>query len=194
MNYRSLLALAVVATVVTGCLVPEKFAAKASFQPDGSYVVSYDGTAVHALAAMQIMKAGKLNAKDEAALENELTKLKKNADVKSVSYKNDGLYALSLEAKRTKAQTLDLVGIVKVSTGKDGVITLSSPELTAKDKKGLSRMGIKVDGTLNVSIPKNAEVVTHNATGTPSFLGTMGTYSWKIGSTDQRPLIKFRLK
>lgn len=191
---KSMVVLAATAVILTGCLVPEKFAAKANFQPDGSYSFSYVGTAVHGMAAMQIAKAGKLNPKDEAALEHEVVGMKRNPDVQSVSYKGNGRYELTLDAKRKKGQALELLNIVNVRTGKDGVITISSAEINEKGKKDLAQLGIKVDGTLEVTIPKNAEVISHNASGTPSFFGLVGTYSWKIGSVEQRPIMKFRLK
>lgn len=191
---KSLLALLAVATLVTGCLVPEKFKAKADFQPDGSYAFSYAGTAVHAMAALELAKTGKLSAKDDASLEHEVSKLARNPDVRAVSYKGNGRYSLTLEAKRAKGQALDLLGIMNVKTGKDGVITISSPEINEKSKKELAQLGVKVDGTLEVTIPRNAEVISQNATGTPAFFGLVGTYSWKIGSVEQRPMMKFRLK
>lgn len=194
MIHKSVVTLVAVATLLAGCLVPEKFAAKAIFQPDGNYSFTYIGTAVHGLAAMQIAKTGKLNEKDDAALEREVSKMKRNQDVQSASYKGNGKYDLSLEAKRKAGQALELFNIVTVRTGKDGVITISSTEVNESGKKQLAQLGIKVDGTLDVTIPKNAEVISHNATGTPTFFGLVGTYSWKIGNVQQRPVMKFRLK
>ena len=191
---RSAIVVAASAVLLTACLVPEKFSAKASFQPDGAYSVTYAGTAVHAMAAMQAAKTGKLTAKDEASLEQEVAKMKRNPDVQSVSYRGNGRYELRLEAKRTKGQALDLLSILKVNTGKDGVITISSPPINEKSRKEMAQLGIKVDGTFDVTLPKNAEIISQNATGTPSFFGLMGTYSWKIGSVEQRPMMKFRLK
>lgn len=191
---KSIAVLAATAVLLTGCLVPEKFAAKASFQADGGYSFSYVGTAVHGMAAMQIAKTGKLNPRDDAALEHEAASMKRNPDVQSVSYKGNGRYELTLDAKRKKGQALELLNIVNVRTGKDGVVTISSAQINEKGKKDLAQLGIKVDGTLEVTIPKNAEVISHNATGTPTFFGQVGTYSWKIGSVEQRPMMRFRLK
>jgi hypothetical protein len=191
---KSLIAFFAGAALLTGCLVPEKFTAKADIHPDGSYAVSYAGTAVHGLAAMQIAKTGKLSPKDNAALEGEVAKMKRNPDVQSASYKGNGRYELALAAKREKGKALDLLNILSVKTDKDGIITISSPKIDEKSKKELSQLGIKVDGTLAVTIPRDAEVIEHNATATPSFFGLVGTYSWKIGSVDQRPVMKIRLK
>ena len=194
MNRRSCVSLFAVAVLVSGCLVPEKFAAKATFQPDGSYTFSYAGTVVHGMAALELAKTGKLAAKDEASLEREVPKMARNPDVREVSYKGNGRYVLALDAKRTKGQALDLLGIMTVRTAKDGVVTISSPEINEKSKKDLSQLGIKVDGTLEVTLPKDAVVISQNATGKPGFFGLSSSYSWKIGSVEQRPMMTFRFK
>lgn len=74
------------------------------------------------------------------------------------------------------------------------VITIASGEIDEKGKKQLAQLGIKLDGTLDITIPKNAEVLSHNATSTPSVFGLVGVYSWKIGSVEQRPIMKIRMK
>lgn len=194
MNQKSMLALAAAAALLTGCLIPEKFAAKADFQPDGSYTFSYNGSVVHGMAAMALAKTGKLSAKDDAALEGEVANMKRSSDVRAVTYKGNGRYDIVLDAKRSKGQALDVQGIVSVKTGTDGVTTISSPEIDEKSRKNLSQLGIRIDGTLDITLPKNAEVISHNATSAPRLFGLVGTYSWKLGSTDQRPMMKFRLK
>lgn len=194
MSRRLVVALAAVSMLLTGCLIPERFNAKAEFQPDGSYSFTYAGTAVHAMAAMQLAKAGKLTAKDDESLEREVAALKRNPDVRRATYKGNGRYELALESKRKSGQALDVLSIFTVRTGKDGVITIASGELDEKGKKQLAQLGIKLDGTLDITVPKNAEVLSHNATSAPSLFGLVGTYSWKIGSIEQRPLMKIRMK
>lgn len=194
MHRKTAVSLLAVAVLVSGCLVPEKFAAKANFQPDGSYAVSYAGSVVHGMAALALAKTGKLAAKDEAALEHEVATMARNPDVRAVHYKGNGRYDLTLDAKRQKGQALDLLGIMNVRTSKDGVVTISSPEINAKSRQDLSQLGIKVDGTLEVTIPKDAQVISQNATGTPGFFGLNRSYSWKIGSVEQRPMLSFRFK
>lgn len=194
MRRRLLVAFAAVSMLLAGCLIPERFNAKAEFQPDGSYSFTYAGTAVHAMAAMQIAKTGKLTTKDDESLEREVAALKRNPDVRRASYKGNGRYELVLESKRQSGQALDVLNIFTVRTGKDGVITIASGELDEKGKKQLAQLGIKLDGTLDITVPKSAEVLSHNATSTPSLFGLVGTYSWKIGSIEQRPLMKIRIK
>jgi hypothetical protein len=195
MKSRLIAACLTVSVLVSGCLVPEKFAAKADFQADGSYAFTYEGTMVHGMAAMQMAKTGaKMSAKDEQMFEKEALLLRKKPDVRDAQYKGNGRYQLSLESKRKKGEPLSAFDIFKVKTDPDGVTTVSSAELSPKQKKELEQLGIKVDGTFELSLPKSAEVISHNATSTPKLFGMVGGYAWKINGVDQRPLVKFKLR
>lgn len=176
MHCRLLGAGACAALLLTGCLVPERFTAKAAFAADGSYEYSYAGTAVHTLAAAQLAKGNKLASQEQA----DTAPLKR--------------YDLSVDGKRRRGQALELAGVLRVQTGTDGVLTLQAGKLDDKEKASMAKLGIKLDGTLSVTVPISAEVLSHNATSTPSFFGLIGTYSWKIGSLEQRPEMKIRFK
>lgn len=187
-------AFAASAVLLTGCLIPESFKAKADFASNGDYTFAYDGTAVHAMAAAEEKKTGSLRAKDEEGLKAEAAKMKNDPMVQSAEYLGHGRYQLKLLAKKKAGENLKMMEIFSVSHAKDGVITISSPKLAAKDVQELSKLGIKIDGTLEVVLPKNATVISHNATSEPKFFGLFGTYAWKIGSLDQRPEMKIKLK
>lgn len=180
------------ACVVSACLVPEKFSAKLDVRPDATYTFVYSGTAVHALAAAQIKETGSLSEKDEKGLKQEADKLSKNPDIRKASYKGSGRYELEVEAKRKDGQSLRMLDIFSVRTDKNGVMTISSNEIKEKDKRELEKLGIAISGVLSVSLPKNAEVISHNATSTPTM--GFGTYSWKIGRVDQQAMMKVRIK
>ena len=182
------------AILLSGCLVPEKFTATVDMHPDASYEYRYTGTAVHAMAAAAIKKAGSLQAKDEAGLKAEADKMAKVADVRRAAYLGNGRYDLKIEGGKKAGEALRLLDFLTVSRDKDGIITISSPELKEKDRQGLAELGIKIDGALAIRLPKNAEVISQNATSTPSLFGLVGAYSWKIGGTDQRPIMKIRFK
>ncbi len=195
MNRPLIAACLSVAVLASGCLVPEKFDAKADFQADGSYAFTYVGTVVHGMAAMQVAQSGKkMSPQDEKLFQQEAVVLRKKPDVRDVQYKGDGRYQLSLESKRKKGEPLNAFDIFKVRTDKDGVTTVSSADITPRAKAELAQLGIKIDGTFELSLPKSAEVITHNASATPKFFGMIGGYSWKINGVDQRPLVTFRLK
>ncbi|NHZ77920.1 hypothetical protein F2P44_01195 [Massilia sp. CCM 8695] len=194
MSRRLLTACACATLLLAGCLVPERFSARTAFQADGSYEYSYAGTAVHTIAATQMAKGGKLAPKEEESLENEAAKMKHEQDIRQADYKGNARYDLSVEGKRQRGQTLDLLGVLRVATDKDGVVTLAAGKLDDKEKASMAKLGIKLDGTLSVTVPISAQVLSHNATSTPSFFGLIGTYRWKIGSIEQRPEMKIRFK
>lgn len=194
MNRPLIAACLTVSVLLSGCLIPEKFAARADFQADGSYTFTYKGTAVHGLAAMQIAKVGKLSPQDEQGMAREADTLRKTPGVLEAQYKGNGRYQLSLENKRKKGESLNALDIFKVSTDKDGVTTVSSAEMTPKAKKELEQLGVKIDGKLELSLPKHAEVLSHNASSAPKFFGMVGGYAWNINGVGQRPLAKFRIK
>ncbi|MFB9244908.1 hypothetical protein IV454_09295 [Massilia antarctica] len=187
-------ACACAALLLSGCLVPERFTARAAFQADGSYEYSYAGTAVHTIAAGQLAKGGKLVPKDEESLGSDAAAIRHDQDIRQAEYKGNARYDLSVEGKRQRGQALDLLGVLRVATDKDGVVTLAAGKLDNKEKASMAKLGIKLDGTLSVTVPISAQVLSHNATSTPSFFGLIGTYSWKIGSIEQRPEMKIRFK
>lgn len=193
MSKKLFSAMAVSAVLLTGCLIPESFKAKADFASNGDYTFSYDGTAVHAMAAAEEKKTGSLRAQDEEGLKSEATKMKKDPMVQSAEYLGHGRYQLKLLAKKKAGENLKMMDIFSVTHAKDGVITISSPKLSAKDVQELTKLGIKIDGTLEVVLPKNATIISHNATSEPKFFGLFGTYAWKIGSLEQRPEMKIKL-
>lgn len=194
MSRRLIAACLTASALVSGCLIPEQFAAKADFQADGSYAFTYVGTVVHGMAAMQLAQTGKLSPQDEKLFEQEAGGLRKKPDVRAAHYKGNGRYQLSLESKRKKGEPLNAFDIFKVRTDQNGVTTVSSADVTPKAKKELAQLGIKIDGTFALSLPKSAEVLSHNASSTPKLFGLIGGYGWKINGVDQRPLVTFRLK
>lgn len=182
------------ALLLSGCLVPERFSAKVDVQPDASYTFRYSGTAVHAMAAAQLKQTGSLSEKDKNSLKLEADKLSKRPEVRRVAYKGDGRYELEIEDKKKAGESLRVLDIFTVNTDKEGVMTIASKETNEKGKRELEQLGISIDGTLEVRLPKNAEIISHNATSSPTFFGMFGTHSWKIGRVDQRPMMKIRLK
>jgi hypothetical protein len=124
----------------------------------------------------------------------EADKLSKRPDVRRAIYKGNGRYELEIESKKKAGESFRMFDIFTVSTDKDGVMTIASNEIKEKAKRELEQIGISIDGTLEVRLPKNAEIISQNATSTPTFFGMFGTYSWKIGRIDQRPMLKVKLK
>lgn len=179
------------ALALSACLVPEQFQASATFKPDGSYTYKYDGTAFHALAAMAIKDQGSLSAKDEASLQRDAEKSSKADGVKKLRYMGAGKYEISIERDMKPGQAASIVNVIVVRKAKDGVLSLSSPDLKQKDKDEFKRMGIKIAGMVEVTLPANATVLSHNATKTPGIFSK--AYQWKVGALDEKPALTFRL-
>ena len=134
-------------SLLVGCLVPEHFTAAVDVQPDGSYSYSYKGTAVHALAAMQLKQGGSLSPKDEAGLKAEADKAAKLSDVRRIAYTGRGRYDLEIAGQKKPGQSLRLMDFFTVNTDKNGVMTIASPEVKPNDRKELEQLGIQLDGT-----------------------------------------------
>ena len=193
MKIKHLFAYLLACSVLTACLIPEKFTAKIDVKPDASYTVNFNGTMAHVLTLAQKVKGGKLSDKDEQALKAEADKLSKAADFKKVVYNGDGRYQLEIVSNKLAGQTFRM-DTFSVQTDKEGIMIISAIAVSDKDKKAFSELGIKMDGVLEVSLPKKAEIISHNAMSTPSFFGLIGGYSWKIGSINERPMMKVKIK
>ncbi|RTL45550.1 MAG: hypothetical protein EKK53_05795 [Burkholderiales bacterium] len=178
---------------LAGCLVPESFKASVDVHPDGAYTYRYDGTATHVLAAMQIKQKGPLSTKDEDAMKAEAAKGAKSPGVKKMAYLGAGRFELSTEQElRPEAgNASQIMKMISVRKDKDGSYIASSAEIKAKDLSELKSLGIKIEGTLQVTLPSGAQVLAHNADSTPGLFNK--AYVWKIGGPDARPMLRYRL-
>jgi hypothetical protein len=176
---------------LAGCLVPEKFSASATIKADASYTYIFEGTAVNIFAAESIKKKGALSSKEETQLKQDADKASSAKGVRKFSYLGAGRYNVSLEREMLPGQRQETLGLITVKKDKDGVVTVNSSELKENDLSKLQQIGVKPDGTIAVYLPPNAKVIAHNATGTPGVFEK--AYTWKVGSFDQRPTIKFSI-
>ncbi len=193
MMYRGIVVSLFAACTLAACLIPEKFTAKVEFQPDASYDYQFDGTASNPLGLMELKQRGSLSPQTESALKNEGDRMPKERDVRSARYLGNARYDMSIAGHRKPGEELRLIDILSVVRASDGTITVSSPELKDKDRQELAKLGIKVDGTLEIKLPSGAQIISQNAQSTPSLFGMVGGYTWKIGTPDQRPLMRFKL-
>ena len=194
MNNKSLSRFFVIACagVLSGCLVPEKFTAKVDVKSDGAYSFSYSGTAVNALVSAQLVQGGKLSDKDRQALDAEAERMRSSKEIRKAVHKGNGRYELEIEQEKAAGKPLSVMDSFWIRTDKAGVMTISSIEIKEKDKREFSRLGLTINGTLEVRVPKDVEVISHNATSTPTW--GFGAYTWKIGRIDERPMMKLKFK
>ncbi|AIJ45855.1 hypothetical protein O987_08545 [Comamonas testosteroni TK102] len=183
---------AVLTALLSACLVPERFSAAVDVQPDGSYSYRFDGTVVNALAVMKLRKQGVLSEKDHRELAEQAQQLSREPEVRKAVYNGNARYALEIAGQRKPGEGLRLLDLFTVQTDRNGVMTIAAKPLKDKEKRDFAQLGITMNGNLKVSLPGNAEVLSQNASSTPT-LG-LGSYSWKIGSLNVRPEIRLRFK
>nr|WP_261794581.1 hypothetical protein [Comamonas testosteroni] len=192
MNARPLLALTAIlcASLLTGCLVPERFTARVDIQPDAGFAYRFDGSAIDPLAVMKIQQQGFLSDKEQQSLAAEAQKLKQNPDVKKAVYTGKARYQLEMEGQRKAGEALKLLNSFMVQTDANGVITVSAQPLKRKEKADLAQMGFTINGTLTVNVPAGAQVLSQNANTQPP--SGSGAYVWRLGDVGVRPEIKLR--
>lgn len=185
------------ATVLTACLVPEKFTAQADFRIDGSYLYKFDGTVVHGMVAMAEKQSGKLNDKERSELTRQVQEFSKSPGVKKFKAISDSRYELSSEEvlppepRGMMAKTTEVFVIDNREFKANKILTVTGPKLQPKDEQGFKELGIKLDGKVSVILPKGTKVLEHNASGTPGLLSK--AYTWSVTSTTDKPMIKFQL-
>src|ERR1035437_7581942 len=91
-----LLILSILLLALTGCWIPENFDTRVTINKDGSYTFTYDGTLTYGLALAAAQK-GALSAKDEAELQKEGEKLRRQPGFKKVDYLGKGRYKVLFE-------------------------------------------------------------------------------------------------
>ncbi len=182
----------VAASLLLGaCMLPENFTAEIEYQPDASYRYKFSGTSINVAAAMQLRRNGALSAKDERDLEEEARKMRSNLEVKKAVHVGDGRFELESDGSRKPQESTYLFNFLRVLTDPaTGVTTISSNAIKDADLQSLSALHIKLNGTLKVRLPDNAQVLSHNAQSTP--LWGFGDYSWSLQDLSQRPVMTIR--
>ena len=179
--------------LLAGCLVPQKFTTHIRFEVNGGYSYQFAGTAINALAVKQQQQSGRLTESEQRDLANEPAKLLKNPDVKKAEHLGEGRYALESAGSRKAGQPLRLFDFFMVTTDKKtGVTTIAAAEIKDSDKAQLKQLGMSVKGTLDVKLPANAEVISHNATASPT--ADVGSYVWQIDGVNERPVMQIRFR
>ena len=187
--------LGVICLALSACLVPEKFTASYSFKPTGEYTYRYDGTARDAMTLMMQADAKQKNRpvpeKEMQGLRVEMQKLSKEPNVSNFKDLGNATYQLVYEKDFKIGQRQDVLPIAQISKDKFGVYTVNATPFKPKDAEQFKLLGVKLDGVVEVRLPSNAKVISHDATDAPGFFSK--AYSWRMNLERQKMEIKFTL-
>lgn len=174
---------------LAGCLIPEQFSAEVKVAADGSYIFKYAGVTAYLVALSKVHHSESDNSLYRADAE----KMLRRPEFKKAEYLDNGRYDLEIEYHKKAGEALKMFDVFSVSTDKEGIMTISTVLVKPKDRQQLEQVGVAIDGKLSVSLPSNADVISHNASSTPYFFGLFGSYSWDIRSFEQQPMMKVRI-
>ena len=187
-----LLIVSILLFVLAACWIPENFDTKITINRDGSYTFTYDGTLTFAPALAAAQK-GSLSAKDEAELQKQAEKLRREPGYKKVDYQGKGRYRVLVEKAGNRGEPFYFVSremkIFAVLPQADRTVTVTAVRPSQKDIQQLNSIGAKIEGTLSVSVANGVQVVRHNADSVPTFFGLFGAYKWQIKSPNADPVI-----
>jgi len=198
MSYRgksrtAALLLVLVSTVaLSSCWIPENFEAKVTINKDGSYTFTYDGTLTFALALAAAKKGG-LSPRDEAEFQKAATELRKDRGFKKADYLGKGRYKVLVETSGKPGEPYYFIAkelrLFAVLPQNDRTILVTGIRPKPKELSELNAIGARIEGTLSVSAANGVKVLKHNAESTPTLLGLLGAYTWKIKSPAAEPMI-----
>lgn len=188
---KVIIAAVAAAAVLTGCWIPEKFDATIDFKPNGGYTMAFDGTLHHGMLVQAKHEAGKLPKDADKFLQAEADQLSRRKGVTTA--KRVGDTKIDFKATHTAAQfqagqPFDAIFLRREPEGIYSVKALAANE---RDRQAMKRLGMKLDGSLKITLPSNATVVETNATTKP---GTFSSaYKWAITQDTPAPVLRFKL-
>jgi hypothetical protein len=187
-----LLILSILLLALTGCWIPENFDTRVTINKDGSYTFTYDGTLTYAMALAAAQK-GALSTKDEAELQKEGEKLRREPGFKKVDYQGKGRYKVLFEKAVNRGEPFYFLSqelkFFAVLPQADRTVTITAVRPSQDAIQQLNSIGAKIEGTLSVSIASGVQVVRHNAESEPMFFGLFGAYKWQIKSPNADPMM-----
>lgn len=187
----SVLVATVSALMLSGCFLPEKFTASVKVNDGGGYSYKYSGTAAFFPALMSVTTKGGLSAKDEKAFDEEVLRYAAQHKFKKAKVIGKGHYEFEIDDSRQAGQSADLLDIVKIASS-NGMLSISSIGVSGRDKSELAKLGVKVNGKLEVTIPAKAEILKTNGSPVSSFFSSGKTYRWDIGSFENQPYLQVK--
>ena len=172
-----------------GCFVPEDYEANVKVNNDKSYIFTYEGNLIFVLALDAALEEG-LDQEDEAELKEIEEEFRQDPDFTKVEYIGNARYKVSVKKVGQPGERYEFLEIFNIETNNEGLLIISADRPSEEDINELVDMGIKMNGTLTVTVPRGIEVVEHNADSEPKLFGLLGSYKWELDSiADANPYI-----
>lgn len=185
-------ALAAATLLLSGCLVPEKFAASVEFKDDLSYSYSYEGTTAFVPALMEMAQKKGISAQSEAKMRADAQKYKADhPDIKTLDYDGNGRFKTNIEGRKPPGATTQLLDTLVIGKDKQGNQAVIA-KMQAKDVAPFKDLGMNIDGKLVVKLPSKAKILQTNGTTTKGLFGLGPTsVEWVVQKAEQRPQLFF---
>ncbi len=179
------------AALLSGCWVPEKFEATIDFKNNGGYTIAFDGTINDGDLLRAKLETGKLPNDAEKYLQSKVDQLAKMKGViiaKRIDKTKFLFKATHTAAQFQPGQPFDAIFIRREP---EGIYSVKVVAANATDRQAMKTLGIKIDGSLKITLPSNATVVQTNATTKPGVLSS--AYKWDIDANTPAPVLRFKL-
>jgi len=200
------LAACLLALLLAGCWVPERYIARLKIERDGTYRLTVEGTAVHpeTFRAMRPVtaEAGRLKPEDLkkrqvevlAPLLKELEQLKSDQRITEANSIGDGRVRFTLDGTwrldRGVLVSSELLAPLAYSVGPDGTLRLRMKDAVVS--REAVTLGLASEGDLSIVLAEGIEVLEHNAQRAPS--SPRGAYRWHIETAGSpEPFLRIRL-
>lgn len=184
--------------IISGCLAPEKFSASIRFDSANTYVYRYAGTAADAGALASMAEEGRLGT----AAEDKLRALAREVNARKdgsgrFEYVGNARYNLDTEERLKVGEESRLAPFLDIQRGQDGTIVIGPAQSPSQVPDGGEEMfeaiGLHPEGTLQITLPAEARVVTQNADSSTAGAGTEQVYEWNITDLKKLPHLVFSL-
>ena len=177
--------------------VPEQFEAEVRINKDGTYSLTYEGLLTHIFARAAEVEQGEISAKTRSELREIEEDLRKDSNFEKVEYVGHAQFKVVYKREGTLDRRVHFLGegakIVSLVPLSGRKVEIRGIEVIKSDIRELERLGIKGDGTLEVTT--GGTVLTHNAESVPWLFGLLGSYRWVFESLrDPAPFMVTQLQ
>lgn len=176
--------LGIVALLLTGCYLPDRFRLDMQFQTGGEYAFIYNGDL---MAANFLRKIGaqEVDATDKKEIQVYINDLKRDSGFSSVEYLGQARYRVQYRRQSNILERPQFNFVrrngpfLKIKRLADGSVVIEGSRPKKQYRDELNRMGFDVDGLVRLWAPPGA-VLDHNAQQVQP--GNPMLYIWEIKS------------